>query len=148
MSSLQDVLNALHAKAGFELIEHSVKTDQLRLIGRIPQDETRQNINNWLLVIDSFLNAVEEGAKWSVDISKQYFRKGPQGQRKVVYAHRVIIQCKDVAEVYGEIVAVITGSKQAVTSEVTSFPLPGANGSRNEIVGNKRGARGLASGGR
>lgn len=147
MSELQDILNALNNKSGFELIEHSVKTDQLRLIGRIPDDATKQNIHNWLLVTKSLLLAgQDEGLPWSVDISKQYFLKGLRGQEKVVYGHRLIIQCKDVAEHFGSITQTILGAKQAASGEVTSFPLPGSNGSRNESPdGIKRGARGLRS---
>lgn len=146
MSDVQKLLDALQEKSGFEVIEKTATEDQVRLMGRVPEDATKQNIHNWLLVTRSLLLSEKSGAPWNVDVSKQYFLKGVAGQEQVVYAHRLIIQCKNIAEHLSAIAETVLGAKQAVSGELESFPLPGANRSRNESPdGIKRGARSVRS---
>ncbi len=131
MADVNTVLQALHEKSHFDVVDHSVGPNQLRVIGRIPADQMGQFIQNWLIIARNLLLAQEKGSPWKVDISKQYFLKGPEGQKKIVYGHRLIIEATNIEAHYPAIVAAILDSKPAATVEVTSFPLPGATAERN-----------------
>lgn len=132
MASAKDIFDVLKQKAQFEVVEHTLSDTQLRVIGRIPEDAMRVNMNNWLIIIRELLRAQKGGAPWTIDMSKQYFLKGPDGQEKVVFGHRIIIQGQNVAQYFDGIVKIIRGTQQAAVSEVTSFPLPGAGMGRND----------------
>lgn len=140
MADVAQLFQVLFEKSKFEVVTHSLTTGQLRVLGRLPPDQSGQSMQNWLIVARNLLLAQEKGAVWTVDISKQYFLKGPDDAKKIVYGHRVLIQAKDVASHFDEIIHIVRGSKQSSTVEVTSFPLPGATAERNDGK-NGKGAR-------
>jgi hypothetical protein len=138
------LFQALALKSKFEVVDHSPSANQLRIIGRIPSDAAGQYMQNWLVIARNLLLAQENGSKWHVDLSKQYFLKGAAGSKKIVYGHRLIIQAENVAQYYDEIIAVILESKPSAVTSVDSFPLPGADGTRNTPK-NGKGAAGISS---
>ncbi len=140
MSDPSVLFQALAAKSKFEVVESTPSANQLRIIGRIPADSAGQCMQNWLVIARNLLLAQENGAKWKVDISKQYFLKGAPNAKKIVYGHRLLIQAQDVAQYFDEIVAVILESRPSAVTTVDSFPLPGADGSRNVVGKNGKGA--------
>lgn len=142
MADVTALFEALFEKSRFEVVTHSLTDGQLRVIGRLLHDDGGQHIQNWLIVARNLLLAQEKGAAWTVDISKQYFLKGPDDAKKIVYGHRLIIQAKDVRAHFGNIIDVIRGSRPTANVEVTSFPLTGASPDRNTGA-NGKGARSI-----
>lgn len=147
MTDVTVLFQALALKSKFEIVDHTPTANQLRIIGRIPADPAGQYMQNWLVIARNLLLAQEAGSAWHVDLSKQYFLKGPSNGKKIVYGHRLIIQATDVAQYYDEIIAVVLDSKPSAVFSVDSFPLPGADGMRNEPK-NGKGATGASSRGR
>lgn len=131
MSDVSQFFEALAAKSKFEVVDHSLSANQLRVIGRIPADQTGQCMQNWLIIARNLLLAQEKGSPWKVDISKQYFLKGPEGSKKIVYGHRLLIQAENVGQHFEDIIRVVLGSRPSAVVEVNSFPLPGAVQDRN-----------------
>jgi hypothetical protein len=148
MPDVDTLLRALATKSKFELVEKTVSERQVRLVGRIPEDSLKQNMNNWLLVVKTVLVAQErQQVPWSIDFSKYYFLKGETGNEKVVYGHRVLIQSKDIPAALESITKLVIGSRQTAAAEVSSFPLPGVNGTRNDVGdGTRRGAATIKGG--
>lgn len=146
MADVATLFQALALKSKFEVVDHTPSVNQLRIIGRIPADASGQYMQNWLVIARNLLLAQESGSKWHVDLSKQYFLKGPPNAKKIVYGHRLIIQAQNVEQYYDEIIAVVLESKPSAVTMVDSFPLPGADRARNELK-NGKGASGISSSG-
>lgn len=142
MADVNQLFQALAAKSKFEVVEHSLGAHQLRIIGRIPADQMGQCMQNWLIIARNLLLAQENGSPWKVDISKQYFLKGPEGSKKIVYGHRLLIQADGVEQHFTSIISVILGSKPSSVIEVNSFPLPGTGRERN-VGTNGKGANAI-----
>jgi hypothetical protein len=102
-------------------------------------------MQNWLIVARNLLLSQESGSPWKVDISKQYFLKGPEGSKKIVYGHRLLVQAENVTQHFEEIVRVVLGSRPSSVVEVNSFPLPGATPDRN-VGRNGKGANSISGG--
>lgn len=137
MSNITELVRAMNQKAGFELVDHSVSSSQLRLLGRVPLDRAGLNMNNWLLVIRQLLLHSRKAA-WKTDISKDYFLLGTTD--KVVYAWRIILQGDSIEAHLGAITQLVAAAPPSSRSEVTEMPLPGVSADRNSTVGGRRGA--------
>lgn len=142
MADVTQLFQALYEKSKFQVVNHTLTDDRLRVIGRLPHEEGGQHVQNWLIVARNLLLAQEKGAPWSVDISKQYFLKGEEEGKKIVYGHRLLIQAKDVKAHFDSLIDIIRGSRPTANIEVTSFPLPGATSERN-VGNNGKGARSI-----
>lgn len=142
MADATKLFQSLKAKSKFEVVDHTLEANKLRVIGRIRDDQSGQSMQNWLIIARNLLLAQEKGAPWKVDISKQYFLKGPDDSKKIVYGHRLIIQATDIANHFDDIVRVVLGSKPAATVEMSAFPLPGASPDRN-VGRNGKGANSI-----
>ena len=129
---------ALSAK-GFQLVGETVGEKQLRLVGRVPQLQMPQ----WLKVLEAL--RPEDGAPnalpWSVDISKQYFKKGG----KTKYAWRLILQGENLVAHIAGIIAVVSAVDAVSTPEqyaqvpfrVMEVPLYAAGMDRNDASRNR-----------
>ena len=79
----KDIVATLLECAGFEVVSHSGRETQARLLGRVP----RPMVPGWLIIVRHLL--MQSGSQgWTVDISKQYFLRGG----KVMYGWRLIFQ--------------------------------------------------------
>jgi len=133
---INKLFSALRKKAGFEVVSHNESANQLRLLGRIPDDAFGLNSNNWKIVKYRLLEVMEDRS-WKVDLSKSYFIK--KETKKMVFAWRVLFQGEGIANHYEEIAHLIEFSPSA-RSEVLEVPLPGAGADRNNTAGGRRGA--------
>lgn len=136
-TNLDNILEIANQKFGFEVVVQTEESNRLRIVGRIRSDNAGRNLGNWLLVIDRLLEADRTG-KWSVDISKHYFKKG-KGQ-PVVFGWRLIFQGEKIAQHYADIVNLISTAPQTARTEVTEMPMPGSSAHRNTTAGGRRGA--------
>lgn len=128
----------MQKKAGFEAVSVSEPSpNQLRALGRIPEDIGGMNMGNWKILMYR-LYTVMGDRPWKVDISKSYFIK--EETKKLVFAWRVIIQGENLAQHLPEIIQVVTSSPVSARSEVTEIPLAGAAGNRGKVTGGRRGA--------
>jgi hypothetical protein len=126
---------ALRKRVGLEVVSHTETPNQLRILGRIPEDALGLNGNNWKIVKYRLLLAMED-RPWKVDLSKSYFiRKETQ---KMVFAWRVLLQGENVAQHYADVINIIETSPSA-RAEVLEIPLA-AGGDRNNTAGGRRGA--------
>ena len=105
----------LHKRVGFEVRSQSRSEQQLRLLARIPPN----NMTKWLSIMNRLFEEESE-QPWSLDISKQYFRRGD----RVIYAWRVIIQGPELETHLKTLVRLIASAPQP-TNEVTTKRLPG-----------------------
>lgn len=128
MATLRDVLQALHARGGFECIEQAEAENQVRLLGRVPMAGT----SNWLLIVHQLLSRMTS-EPWKVDISKNYFHRAG----KVVFAWRLIFQGTGIANQYGSISGAIAGTPSSNRSETMEQPLVGASSLRMETRNGK-----------
>lgn len=136
-TSVTDIHLALRQKVNFEVVANTEAPDRLRIMGRIPQDRDGRNLNNWILVMDRLLDAMET-RPWTVDLSKNYFKKAPKS--RIVFAWRLIFQSDGLASHYADIVNLIKTAPSTARAEITSMPLYGSNAGRNDTAGGKRGA--------
>jgi hypothetical protein len=132
------VFVALRKKAGFEVVSHNdANPNQLRILGRVPEDRGGLNMNNWKILMYRLYLAME-GQPWKVDFSKSYFIKAES--KKLVFAWRVILQGEGLTQHYADIVNLITTSPISAPTVVTEMPLVGVSADRNSTEGGKRGA--------
>lgn len=124
-----EISTALRAKCGFETINVSATDTQARFIGRVSPSQ----MGGWILVIHQLLSHAEQGAPWSIDISKQYFLKGG----RVVFGWRIIIQSPSIEAAVPSLVAVIQGTPRTGGGETTEMPLIGASVNRNTVIRGK-----------
>ncbi len=119
--TLEDLVRMLQMRGGFEVVNHQAAPNQLRLLGRV----RNPSMDAWILVVNQ-LKSVEESAPWSIDISKQYFRRGG----KLMFAWRVILQAENVEQCYAHVAQSVSNSPRARTI-IEEQPLPGARSDRN-----------------
>lgn len=119
--TLEGLIQMLQMRGGFETVNHQESPNQLRLLGRV----RKPSVDGWLLVINQ-LKATEENVAWSIDISKQYFRRGG----KLMFAWRLILQAEGVAQHYGHVAQSVGNSPRARTI-IEEQALPGARSDRN-----------------
>ncbi len=135
-STLRDLQAALQRKSGFEFISHTDSNpNKLRILGRVTDDRLGVNLKNWLFVVGQILDASDEGKQgWSADISKQYMRRGVQGQKRIAYAWRLLFEGNDLHKTrYDQIIKTILGAPHASRGEVTEFPLTGSSANRGDM---------------
>lgn len=134
----ETLLNALRKKAGFETVSMAEPSpNQLRVLGRVLEDQAGMNMNNWKILMYRFYTTME-ARPWKVDFSKSYFVQ-PETKR-LVFAWRLIFQGEGLAQHYPELVKLAETSPIAARGEVTEMLLPGADASRHSTHGGKRGA--------
>ncbi len=133
---LTELLGLLKVR-GFEAVSKNITAKQLRLLGRVPQ----ASMNNWLVAMD-WLLAKGESSSWTIDISKQYFRRNG----KLLFAWRIILQATDdVTQHYADLGEAVRNSPKAKTT-VEEYTLHGASASRNSLS-KARGAQSGLNGG-
>lgn len=141
-TSKTTVFVALRKKVGFEVVSDTETPNQLRVLGRIPEDSLGLNGNNWKIVTYRLLKAMDS-RPWKVDVSKSYFIKKETG--KLVFAWRILLQGDGIAQHYADVINLIDTSPSARV-EVTEIPLGGGNeGGRNNTAGGRRGAGPMGS---
>ena len=123
---LAELLGLFKAR-GFEAVSKNVTAKQVRLLGRVPQAV----MSNWLVAVD-WLLAKGENAPWTIDISKQYFRRNG----KLLFAWRIILQADDVSKHYGDLGEAVRNSPKAKTT-VEEYTLHGVGPDRNSVRGGK-----------
>lgn len=124
MSRASHLYAAMHERAGAELLNETATDKQLRFMVRV-----RKGINTttWLSIIDRLLELgdtqVASGSPaWTIDVSKQYFRKPG-----LKYGWRIILQGVGVYEhlnVLAEEVRKVVVTATAI--EVQEIPLHGS----------------------
>jgi hypothetical protein len=119
---LAELLGLFNAR-GFETVSKNVTAKQMRLLGRVPQ----ANMSNWLVAMD-YLLAKGETAAWTLDISKQYFRRNG----RLLFAWRIILQSDDVAKYYDDLGEAVRNSPKA-RATVETYTLHGAGPNRNSM---------------
>jgi hypothetical protein len=136
MSTVAELFTALHRRAGFEMVAHTLAPTRLRILGRLPLDRQGMNMSNWKVLMERLLTASEQGRPWSVDLSKNYFKKGG----RIVYAWRVIFQGDAIAMHLTDIINVVKTSPGARIPEPEFVTLHGLPPDRNNTAGGKAGA--------
>jgi len=129
---VDDLLNQLHTRGGFELVNQSTTETQARLMGRVH----RNAMGAWLILVQNLL--LRSGQGWSVDISKQYFLR----DGRVVYAWRLIFQGKELERAMPDICQTIINAPRA-KSVIEEQPLVGARANRNAPNAKGKGAQGV-----
>jgi hypothetical protein len=135
MSALDDLKNILRSRGGFEAVEARATDTQIRLEGRVPPNAQ----SHWLITSAVLMDRSEEGAGWSLDYSKHFFRRQLPSGRKSFFAHRLIFQAESIESVVGDIIQTIQRAPQPSRVELQEFPLTGA-GSHRQQSHNGRGA--------
>lgn len=134
MSVVDSIVSALSEKTGFDVVEKTDSSSQLRLLGRVAQ----ASMPAWLELMEKVLG-VADGAQWKADVSKVYLLKGG----KLVYAWRVIFQSSDIENHHGAILNAIRGTTEA-PGELLEVPLFGYSSTRfMDPDKSRRGARPL-----
>lgn len=139
MATVEDILRMLHKKAGFEVVNHTLGPNKLRILGRVPKQGS--NVGNYLVLVDRVLTAMERGRPWSVDISDLYLKKAG----KTVYARRWLIQAENLETHFDDIITVLQSSPGTVRPELEEVQLFGLPPDRNNTAGGKRGAGPMGS---
>jgi len=130
--TLEDLVQLLRARAGYETVNHQLSPNQLRLLGRV----RKPAVDGWLLVVR---NLVMAEAPWHIDISRHYFPRGG----KLVYAWRIILQGESVEQHFHHVAQTVANSPRAHTI-IEEQALPGARRDRNipSISNRGKGAQG------
>jgi hypothetical protein len=110
---VKQILIALNRKAGFEVVDQSDNQNQIRILGRVPQNR----MPGWLPVMLALLLASEQ-VEWNADISKQYFTRN----RKLRFAWRIILQGQGIERHIPQITRVIE-KVPAMRAEVNEVPI-------------------------
>jgi hypothetical protein len=120
MSAISDLQSALASKA-FETIDVSASQNQVRIIGRLPEEQAI--FENWQLTLHRLLTVMQT-ADWKVDPSKKYEIR--EADNKLVYKWRLIFQGQDIARYFGQIAQTIRTAPRSNRVEMTKFQLTGA----------------------
>jgi hypothetical protein len=135
MATVEELIGMLHKKSGFEVVNHNLTQNKLRILGRVPK--RGMNIGNYLVLIDRMLSVMESGKRaWSVDISDVYLKKAG----KTVYARRWILQAENIEAHLGDVIAVLQSSPGSQRPELEEVRLYGLPPDRNNTSGGRRGA--------
>lgn len=116
------LLDALEKKVGFGVVNVSLTTGQLRIMGRVRQN----SVPTWLLMMERLL-VQGASAGWNVDLSKQYLMRG----QKLLYGWRVIFQADNIVEHLKDITVVVS-SVPIVRRQLDEVPLH-ASPNRNAL---------------
>lgn len=129
--SIDDLIRTLRLRGGYEVVSNNSGTNQVRLIGRVPE----QLVKSWLIIVRQLLVCSSE-ASWSADISKSYFLRGG----RVMFGWRLIFQGEKIDQHIADIVTTITNSPRP-RAIVNEQPLAGASANRNrQTPGSLKGA--------
>jgi len=128
-----ELYRALKQRIGYEVVKEQVTNSQIRVIGRVPQQLTR----NWIVVMHHLLLG-ENAAPWSLDVSKQYFLRGGQ----VVWGWRLIFQASSIEDHIPGIIQLL-GSAPKAKFMVEEQRLPGVRGQRVTMNDRGKGASGV-----
>lgn len=127
-----ELVRVLKMRGGFDVVNQSVTTNQIRILGRVPKDM----MNAWLVIIHHMLSH-SEAASWSVDISKQYFLRNG----RVLFGWRVIFQGEQIEQHLPMICEAISNTPRPKVI-IEEQRLHGASANRNSPRGGK-GAQGV-----
>jgi len=126
----QALLSALHSRFGFEMRTHDVRGNQIRFLGKVPPEFSR----NWIVGIRHLLMK-SLSSPWNLDVSRQYFLRGEQ----MVWGWRLIFQHDDINSHIADIITTISAAPRA-KFEVTEQRLPGVKGQRRVMNAKGKGA--------
>lgn len=131
MSAIDSMVNLLGNKCGFEPIEVSNGTTQVKILARVRDAQT------WALMVHKVKQA-ELDAPWTVDVSQLLFLRTASKSSKLVKAWRLIVKSNDLEAAYAGIqkAASAAGFARQDTDEYT---LPG-NGAHRSGWKNGKGA--------
>jgi hypothetical protein len=139
--SKRKLYEALMRRGYYEVVEETVRPNQLRLLGRVGKDRTA-----YLLPVMSVLYDASESPdfNWTIDMSKYHFKDQGGAFR---WAWRFIFQSKaSIDSCYESIIQVILSAPRPERVEVSSVPLPGYNPNKVRGGQNTRGKGAAAIG--
>lgn len=127
---LNPLKTALRTKLGFDTIQATPSTKQIRLLGRIPMNRMGDVL---IFVHHIHINWLERKSPgWTADISKLYF---PHPQtKKVVFGWRLLFGAEDTEKKLGDIINAVASTPGSSRVEVMEVPLVGASRNRNTLV--------------
>jgi hypothetical protein len=126
----QALLNALSNRFGFEMRTNDVRPNQIRFLGKIPPEFSR----NWIVGIRHLL-VKSLTSPWNLDVSRQYFLRGEQ----LVWGWRLIFQHDDIDSQIADVITAI-GAAPRAKFEVVEQRLPGVKGPRRTMNDRGKGA--------
>ena len=129
------VVGALARRFGFEVRKKDVRSNQLRLLGRVPPAQAR----NWVVFRKHMLE-MSMRKEWTYDGSRQDILRGGA----LVWGWRLIFQHDALESYFPEIVDVINSCPRA-KFEVEEQPLPGVTGQRRIMNARGKGASSAGS---
>lgn len=115
---------ALHTKAGAELLNETVTEKQIRFMVRVKRG---QPTTMWLSIVDHLIMLGDQQIatgkpEWTIDISKQYFRRPD-----LKYGWRVILQSSHLKSVCEELAQSIGSVRiQSQAQEIQEVALHGS----------------------
>lgn len=134
--ALLDTLTATLLNVGFTVVESTVGTNRIILLGRCPTSRA----NSWKVVRHALKVAeARASSTWKVDISKMDLLSN-KTSGSLVWAWRVILQAADIEGGLRETVEVIRNATPAASRDVMEVTLPG--GGRHRQYSSRPGARG------
>jgi hypothetical protein len=139
MATIDDLFAMLHKKCGFEVVNHTLNPDRLRVLGRVPRQG--MNVGNYLVLVDRMLRAALQSRPWTADISDVYILKA----NKTVYARRWLLQGTGIEAHLDDIIKVLMTSPGAQRPELEEVQLYGVLPNRNDTAGGRRGAGPMGS---
>lgn len=131
------LLTLLRSKFGFEAKDVRPGKNQLRILGRLPNNR----LGDWLVAMHHVFLRMEQ-CPWAVDISKSYFvRSG-----KIVFAWRLIFQSQEPLErfISTDICNAFEGAPRGTRGQVMEVPLIGASALRQGKTARGKGASSIA----
>ena len=131
MAEYGELIELLHVKCGYEVVQQDFSDNRIYLLGRI----RGQTLANNLVIRHRLLTAAAL-APWKVDSSWADQLK----QGRLVKGWRIIFQGEGIAQYLPDILRVIGSAPAAKVNEIMEVPLPGASADRNAQNGRGRGA--------
>lgn len=131
----EQLFTTLSKKAGFEVVNSSGSSNQLRFLGRV---QGAENTARWLVVVEKLLTKASESSL-NLDVSKQYFLRGG----KLLYGWRVILQSADLPADIQVLETIVRNAPSRVAVVSDEVPL-NASPNRN-VLRNGKGAQNTLS---
>jgi hypothetical protein len=135
MSAIDDMINVLRSRCGFEPAEVNSEK-QVRILARIA------NTDNWRVVMQK-IKALELTNTWTVDISKLFFLKTKNPKAPLIFGWRLIIKADNIEEACTQIA---TAVKNAPTARVTVDEIDLVGGGFHRNYSGAKGAHELGRG--
>jgi len=132
MRALEELLQALKVKCGFDAVEVNTK-GQVRLVARV------SNLRNWVILMQR-MRVLELDRPWTLDLSQTYFLRTPSKKAAMVKAWRVILKAADQDAACRDLIKLV---KDAPTARPTvdEMPLPGGGAHRGYNSSTGKGAQ-------